>query len=82
MDKRTAEFKDRKTAYSVTAGGTYNFGVVTAMGIYQYLGNLKCILSMLFGLSRICSFSRYGQTGCPLFMGKNSMACQKCFKGP
>ena len=51
MDKRTAEFKDRKTAYSVTAGGTYNFGVVTAMGIYQYAWESEMYSQHAFGLS-------------------------------
>ena len=51
MDQRTAEFKDRKTAYSVTAGGTYNFGVVTAMGIYQYAWESEMYSQHAFGLS-------------------------------
>lgn len=51
LDKNKAEFKDRKTAYSVTAGATYNFGVVTAMGIYQYAWESEMYSQHAFGLS-------------------------------
>lgn len=44
------DFKDLKTAYSVTAGGSYNFGVLTAMAIYQYAWQSDMYSQHAFGL--------------------------------
>lgn len=51
LDAVKANFEDRKTAYSVTAGGAYNFGIVTAMGIYQYAWESDVYSQHAFGLS-------------------------------
>ncbi|WP_217984011.1 porin [Turicimonas muris] len=51
LNETKAEFKDRKTAYNITAGGSYNFGVATAMGIYQYAWESDMYSQHAFGLS-------------------------------
>ncbi len=36
IEKFKVDFKDFKTAYSINAGGSYNFGMATVMAAYQY----------------------------------------------
>lgn len=47
----TADFKELKTAYSITAGGSYNFGMATLYGIYQYAWQDNMNNQHAFGLS-------------------------------
>ncbi len=50
-NKYTANFEQLKTAYGITAGGSYNFGVATLYGIYQYAWQDNMYNQHAFGLS-------------------------------
>jgi len=44
------EFKDFKTAYSINAGGSYNFGMATVMAAYQYAWQDEVYKQHAFGV--------------------------------
>lgn len=44
------DFKDFKTAYSINAGGSYNFGMATVMAAYQYAWQDEVYKQHTFGL--------------------------------
>ena len=51
LDKTKQTFKNQKTAYGITAGGSYNLGVATLMGIYQFAWQDDSYSQHAFGLS-------------------------------
>ena len=81
LNKNKAEFKDRKTAYNITAGGSYNFGVVTAMGIYQYAWESDMYSQHAFGLSATAPLAGgTAKLGARFLLGKLDGTMKDAFK--